>query len=233
MRQKSDKSKYNENRCVDKGKDYKPWIKTNEAKSTATAAMIPIPDGRSVSTLSGGERNFFYIMYFRDDVKEIEEQRALDMNIIGDICKDNGFKKPSRTITTDFLITFTDRHKVAYSLKYSRDILKETSGEYKLSSRAYQRLLERQVMEMEYWKRLDVGFKLVFGNELDKNYAENIQTVMRFWKLDDIDTTNAEDVLKYLVAHKLYPLDLEHKIVHFAAVAREREKEIWEVFRNV
>lgn len=233
MRQKSDASKYRENRCVEKGKDYKPWIRTNEAKSIATAALIPDPTGRSVSTLSGGERDFYYIMRYRTDVKEIEEQRALDMGIVEQICRENGFRKPSLRISTDFLVTFQDGTRTAYSIKESRKIFQPDHEDYRAHPERYRRLLERQVMEQEYWKRLEVGFELVFGDELDKAYADNIQTVMRFWRLEDIDITDTEAVLKYLVAHRLYPLDMRGHIVRFAEEARMREAEIWEVFKNV
>lgn len=233
MRQKSDASKYKENRCVEKGKDYTPWIRSNEAKSIATAALIPDPTGRSVSALSGGERDFYYIMRYRDDVKEIEEQRALDMSMVNQICQENGFRKPSLRISTDFLVTYLDGKRTAYSVKASRAVFQPNHEDYRTHPERYRKLLERQVMEQEYWKQFDVGFELVFGDELDRAYADNIQTVMRFWRLEDIDITNTEDVLKYLVAHRLYALDMRGHTICFAQEASMREAEIWEVFKNV
>lgn len=235
MRQKSDASKLRENRCVEKGRNYVPWIRTNEAKSIATASLIPDPSGRSVSTLSGGERDFFLIMRRREDVREIEEQRVLDAEIVRRICERNGFRKPSFRVSTDFLVTFEDGSRIAYSVKGSRNVFRPDHEDYRAHPERHRRLLERQIMEQEYWRELGVGFEIVFGDELDRAYAANIATVMAFSRVEDVDETDAEDLLKHLVARRLFPLDMRGRIVRFAEEARKREDEIrktWEEHKN-
>ena len=78
MKQKSDAKKRQEGRCLGTGNLYVGFIKANEIGSigTSTAIYDPIAE-RTVDTLSMGEKEFFWIMRFRDDVAQIQEQMML------------------------------------------------------------------------------------------------------------------------------------------------------------
>ena len=73
MKQKSDAKKRQEGRCLGTGDLYVGFIKANEIGSigTSTAVYDPIAE-RTVDTLSMGEKEFFWIMRFRDDVAQMD-----------------------------------------------------------------------------------------------------------------------------------------------------------------
>lgn len=166
MRQKSDKKKLQEGRCLGEGSDYVGFLKANEAKSTGTATEIydPIAD-RMVDVLSMGEKYFFWIMRYRDDVKEIREQMVLNPDTVREICEKNGFRVPIKCLTTDFLISYVDESSTAYSVKRDRSVLDKSV--YIGREKQYEALLIRQYIEKEYWKRHGIGFRIIFGDELD------------------------------------------------------------------
>ena len=224
MKQKSDAKKLQEGRCLGAGDRYVGFIKANEARSigTSTAAYDPIA-GRMVDTLSMGEKEFFWIMRYRDDVKLIQEQMMLSSETIRKICEEHGFRIPRNVLSTDFLITFRDGNRVAYSIKSGAD-------DFNPDSPKYGKLLIRQYIELEYWKRYGVDFRIVLRENLNKTLAVNIEHCMAYY--DPAHVENEEAMLKYLVARKAVSIPMDGEIVRFASLVRGNEEKIRELFRR-
>lgn len=226
MRQKSDKKKLQEGRCLGEGSDYVGFLKANEAKSTGTSTQVydPIAD-RMVDVLSMGEKRFFWIMRYRDDVKEIKEQMVLNPDTVRKICEKNGFRVPGRCLSTDFLVTYKDGSSVAYSVKSDRKVLDKDT--YK-NPGSYEELLIRQYIEKCYWEQHGVDFHIVFSNELNTVMAQNVSACMLFY--DRKYVTDTESKLKYLIAHKKIWIPMEQEILNFAGLAGAARDKIEELY---
>lgn len=224
MKQKSDTKKLQEGRCLGAGNQYIGFIKANEARSIGTSTEIHDPiSGRTVDVLSMGEKEFFWIMRYRDDVVRIQEQMVLSSETVRKICEEHGFRIPRNRLTTDSLITFRDGSRVAYSIKSG-------INEFNPQSPNYNDLLIRQYIELEYWKRYNVKFQIVLRENLNGILAANIANCMAYYDLAHVE--NEEAMLKYLVAHKAISIPLDKGIVQFATLARGNEDQIREAFRR-
>ena len=224
MKQKSDAKKRQEGRCLGTGNLYVGFIKANEIGSigTSTAIYDPIAE-RTVDTLSMGEKEFFWIMRFRDDVAQIQEQMMLSSDTVRKICEEHGFRIPRNRLSTDFLITFRNGSRIAYSIKSGAE-------EFNPESPKYQTLLVRQYIEMEYWKRYGIDFRIVLRENLNKTLAVNIEHCMAYY--DSAHVTGTETMLKYLVAHKAVSIPMDGEIVRFASLVRGNEENIRETYRR-
>lgn len=225
MKQKSDRQKLQEGRCLGEGKDYIGFIKANEAKSTGTAAEIfdPVAD-RTVDVLSRGEKEFFWIMRYRDDVIQIREQMMMNKEIIDSICAEKGYKAPQHILSTDFLVDLKNGKHVAYSIKSSRNEFDRYSNKYRLRPDRYRNLIMRQLIEKEYWEKHGIEFYIVFKEELNHAYAKNIETCMKFYKRETV--FDEESLLKHLIAHKLLKLPMEKGDINFSALAKTMSNEL-------
>lgn len=224
MKQKSDGKKLQEGRCLGAGDRYVGFIKANEIGSigTSTAVYDPIAD-RTVDTLSMGEKEFFWIMRYRDDVELIQEQMMLSSDTVRKICEEHGFRAPRNVLSTDFLITFRDGSRVAYSIKSGSD-------DFNPDSPKYGKLLIRQYIELEYWKRYGVNFKIVLRENLNKTLAVNVEHCMAYY--DPAHVVGEEAMLKYLVAHKAVSVPMDREIVRFASIVKGNEEKIREAYRR-
>lgn len=227
MKQKSDKKKLQEGRCLGEGSEYIGFIKANEAKSTGTATEIYDPiENRTVDVLSMGEQEYFWIMRYRDDVQTIREQMRLDKDIVKEVCQQRGFKSPTKILSTDFRISFANGRELACSVKASRKEF--DSG--RVQKEKYEKLLIRQTIEQEYWKKFGIEFRIVFRDELNHVLAKNIGTCMRFYKPEMV--TGIEDQLKYLLAHKVLSIPMDREILRFSKLVNGKENEIAELYRR-
>ncbi|WP_288703443.1 TnsA endonuclease N-terminal domain-containing protein [uncultured Clostridium sp.] len=202
------------------------FIRANEAKSTGTATEIydPIAD-RTVDVLSMGEKYFFWIMRYRDDVKEIREQMVLNPDTVRKICEANEFRVPIKCLTTDFLVTYKDGSSVAYSVKSDRKVLDKDT--YR-NPGSYEELLIRQYIEKCYWEQHGVDFRIVFSNELNTVMAQNVAACMLFY--DRKYVTDTETKLKYLIAHKKIQIPMEQEILNFAGLAEAARDKLEELY---
>ncbi len=202
------------------------FIRANEAKSTGTATEIydPIAD-RMVDVLSMGEKYFFWIMRYRDDVKEIREQMVLNPDTVRKICEANEFRVPIKCLTTDFLVTYKDGSSVAYSVKSDRKVLDKDT--YR-NPGSYEELLIRQYIEKCYWEQHGVDFRIVFSNELNTVMAQNVAACMLFY--DRKYVTDTETKLKYLIAHKKIQIPMEQEILNFAGLAEAARDKLEELY---
>lgn len=211
MKRKSDAAKKKEKRCLGEGNGYTPWIRAREAGSLGTAVSIWDPVAkRKVETLSQGEAELFWILRFQDGIKEIKEQIMLAPDIVSEICIEYGFRKPIHILSTDLLAEYDDGKIAAYSVKADRAaFMKEIDD-----PRKQRKILERTKIEQEYWKKHGAEFRIIFRNELNRVYAKNIETVMAFYDPGFVESE--EDMLRYLVAHKVIQIDMEAKPISFA-----------------
>lgn len=224
MKQKSDKKKILEGRCLGEGSDYIGFFKANEAKSIGTSCMIYDPiAGRTVDALSMGEKEFFYIMRYRDDVETIREQMRMDSETVRCICVKHGFRIPRNVLSTDFLITFRDGSMTAYSIKAGMK-------EFDPGSPGYKKLLIRQYIELEYWKQYGADFQIVLRERLNRTLAVNVEHCFSFY--DPACVTDEESMLKCLVAHKVVRVPMEKEIVRYASLVKGHEPEIRTLFER-
>ncbi|MCC2165491.1 TnsA endonuclease N-terminal domain-containing protein [Brotaphodocola catenula] len=224
MKQKSDAKKIQEGRCLGTGDRYVGFIKANEIGSigTSTAVYDPIAE-RTVDTLSMGEKEFFWIMRYRDDVKLIQEQMMLSSETVRNICEEHGFRVLRNVLSTDFLITFRNDSRIAYSIKSGAE-------EFNPDSPKYQTLLVRQCIEMEYWTRYGIDFRIVLRENLNKTLAVNIEHCMAYY--DPAHVQSEEAMLKYLVAHKAVSIPMDRESIRFAGLVKGNEEKIRETYRR-
>lgn len=229
---KSDKAKLKEKRCLGEGPDYVGFIKANEAKSIGTATEIydPIAE-RTVDVLSISEKWFYWITRYRDDVKEIQEQMVLNPEVVKEICEEYGFPIPTRYLSTDFLVNYTDGTSTAYSIKTDRQIFDKENMRYKKRNSAYENFLIRQFIEKEYWRRHGIIFRIIFGNELNTVLARNIRTCMGFY--DRKYVTDTESKLKYLLAHKHIQIEMDKEPLNFVRLAKDMRDTIEYLYAGV
>lgn len=227
MRQKSDRKKLEEGRCLGEGREYVGFLKANEAKSIGTASEIWDPiEKRTVDVLSQSEKTLFWCLRYSDRVAEIREQMLMNASIVEEICRCRGFRIPTNILSTDFLVTHTDGTSVAYSVKADRDEFHRDSDRYRLHPNHYNKLLIRQSIECDYWKRNGTDFRIIFGSDLNKVYARNIEICMGWY--DRCYVTDTESKLKYLLAHKWIDLPMDTEPLRFARLAQMMKDEIEE-----
>ena len=147
----------------------------------------------------------------------------LSSETVRNICEEHGFRIPRNVLSTDFLITFRNGSRVAYSIKSGSD-------DFNPDSPQYSNLLIRQYVELEYWKRYGVDFKIVLRENLNKTLAANIEHCKAYY--DSAHVRGTETMLKYLVAHKAVSIPMDGEIVRFASLVRGNEEKIREAFRR-
>ena len=163
-------------------------------------------------------------------METIREQMAMASQIIQEICEEHGFRKPTNVWTTDFLITYKDGSKVAYSIKSDRSEFDPDSDKNRNHPRKYNKLLIRQFVEKEYWERHGVEFRIVFRNELNRVLSGNIAICLSFY--NPMYVTDAESMMKCLIAHKVIRVPMDKEAVPFAKEVKGRETEIREIFER-
>ena len=88
----------------------------------------------------------------------------------------------------------------------------------------------RQYIEMEYWKRYGIDFRIVLRENLNKTLAVNIEHCMAYY--DPAHVQGEEAMLKYLVAHKAVSVPMDREILRFAGLVRGNEEKIRETYRR-
>lgn len=205
MRKITEKTKIREKRGTGTGSKYKPWIKAREVASEGTASTFTdYKHGREIQVLSQGELYYYYILRWNDDVEDIREQYPLDLKITLEIAKQLGIKHPKDNnthMTTDFLITKKDGTYEAYSIK---------SGRKELSNI---RTKEKMLIEKEYWKRLNIQFKVMYKSDINVLFVQNIMDVVKCYYLSDVHTK--EDEIRYKIANKELKVRMDRKYLNY------------------
>lgn len=168
------------------GNSYKPWIKIQDVPSLGRVTRVRgIKTNRQHELLSDMERNYFYILEYSDNVKDIREQFPLlpqeDTIAIAD---ELGLRHPRNpetgediVMTTDFLITVSTSDgikEVARTIKSKDDLLDK-------------RILEKFEIERVFWKKRNIDWGIVTEEEIDKTIAHNISFIQGYRDIKNVD----------------------------------------------
>lgn len=214
MRRKSDKTKRKEKYGTGHGADYKPYIRTSEFNSAGTCANpVDWKTGRTVQLLSQGEKYFWYLMRWNDHVIDIREQYPLPVKDTMRIAEEYGILHPHKgseplTMTSDFLVDFDNNMQGVFSIKLSK---KEVENS--------ERIIEKLFIEKKFWESKKIPFHLVYKEDLNVTYAENIRAAVQYYHLSDVH--DSISMSKYMVANKMIIMDIEmqNKSINFKEIA--------------
>lgn len=221
----SGKGKKRENRGTGTGADYKPWINTREMSGSGTKSLlIDWKHGRQIHTLSRNETYFYYIQRWDDNVLDINEQFPLDREKTERIAAALSIRHPllgndpEERMTTDFVITKTEGGKnkrLAYSIKDKYELLFGS-----IDNPDVKRLVEKQTIEMCYWKLQGIEFKVVFGDrDINKLFARNIELVVNHYNLKHVHTVY--EFMCYLIAHKFIEVPIEKEPIDIINITKK------------
>lgn len=177
---------------------YTPWIYANEFNSSgSTHNIVDWKHGRTIELLSDGEALFYYLLRWDDNVADIQEQYPLELDItnrLADSVNIRRIRDGKENMTTDFLVTFINGAKQAYSVKSRRE------------SHPSNRSIEKQWVEASYWKLKGIPWKMLYKSDANVIYANNIRLCVEYYDLSKV--TDETGYLKHLIAHKKLPVDL-------------------------
>ena len=168
------------------GSQYKPWIKIQDVPSLGRVTRVKgIKTNRQHELLSDMERNYFYILEYSNNVKDIREQfPLLPQEDTISIADELGLRHPKNpetgediVMTTDFLITVSIEDgikEVARTIKSKDDLLDK-------------RILEKFEIERMFWKKRNVEWAIVTEEEIDKTIANNISFIQGYRDIKNVD----------------------------------------------
>lgn len=222
MRRIKEKTKLAQGRCLGEGKDYRAETRAVEFSScgTSVCAYDPI-DQRRVELDSQGEMELFWALRFDDDVVSIKEHMKLDRELVASVCRRLGYRMPSHVPPTDMLVKYIDGHEVAYSVKYDINVFLEAPGRFQ-NKAALVRRLELTKIEKEYWAVFGIPYIIMLRSDMNGIYARNIENVMAFY--DERFIFSREDMLKYLIAHKIIRVDMKSKPLCFPELLKSIDR---------
>lgn len=211
----TEKRKIQEKRGQGVGPNYKPWIYVREVKSEGTSSEpIDWTNGRTCQLLSQGEKYLWYYLRWDESVKNIYEQYPLNIDITNNIALNANIKpmqNGKKHMTTDFYVEYQDGHYEAFSVKDSRSVLDD------------ERMVELQFVEMQYWEQLGIPWHIVYKEDLDSIYIQNLEIVTTFYNTKDV--YDVFSYIKYLIAHRQIEVELHKDLINVNNVY-ERNKEI-------
>ena len=216
----SEESKKKKGYGSGKAAAYIPHVHVGEFGSIGTTSNpTDWITGRAVELLSQGESIAWHILRWDDTVADIQEQFRLDLAATLTIAEELGLKHPNKgrtSMTSDFLVTYKNHSQEAVSVKASR-------------SRLSDRTIEKLYIEREYWLRKGIPLRLLYKDELNHIYAENIRRVVSFY--DKKDIVDDISVLKHLIAHKQIIVDMEHAPLDYLNLLSTYNKEVeqWKI----
>lgn len=163
-----------EGRGSGEGKDYKPWLITQDYPSMGIATRVMGGKTKRMHHFfSNVQLQYFYLLEWEDDVLDIRESYPL-LDLRGmieesDLRLDKFVDKESKTpfiITTTFLITLNNSGKnqsyAARSVKYASELSKNLT-------------LEKLEIERRYWKAKGIDWAIVTNKEINNVKAKNIE----------------------------------------------------------
>lgn len=165
------------------GKDYKPWITTQDIPSTGRRSRVPgWKTGRLHHTLSDNEIDYLYLLEWSDDVIDIREQFPLiDLEVAQTIASDMGVKYPTdektgfpRILTADFFITIQVNGQ-------TKDIARTIKPAIELDRK---RVIEKFEIERRYWTAKGIDWGIVTEREIPKTLVSNIEEYHSNYRLE-------------------------------------------------
>ena len=217
----SEQRKIKDKRGQGVGADYKPWIYVREIKSEGTSSEpVDWITGRTCQLLSQGEKYLWYYLRWNDAVKNIYEQYPLDLDTTNNIAINAGIKpmqNGKQHMTTDFYVEYQDGHHEAFSVKDSRSVLDD------------KRMVELQFVEMQYWEQLGIPWHIVYKEDLDVIYVQNLEIVTTFYNINDVH--DVFSYIKYLIAHKHIEVELHQNLLNVNDIYLDNKEFIDENYR--
>lgn len=149
---------------------YLPWIRVQDFASSGTISRISgSKTGRIHHFMSSGEKDFFYLLEWSDEVIDIREQFPLhDLERATSIASEAGIRYPRDPVsgfpyvlTCDFMIQ-TQNGLKARTVKRSNELRKK-------------RTIEKLEIERRYWHSLDIDWRLVTEYEIPIIKVRNIE----------------------------------------------------------
>ena len=138
---------------------------------------------------------------------DINEQYPLDKNETDYIASLLGVgysKNPNYIMSTDFLVTYSDGHKEAISVKPNKKALEN------------KRKFNNTCIEKVYWENHGIKFRMAYSDNIDRRITDNIRLVTRYYDPDSvIDNITA---MKHLIATKRFAIEL-NQIIDYKALA--------------
>lgn len=201
----SEATKLRQHRGLGHGAAYIPWIFTSEVPGHKGTHHNPVDwkTGRTVHLLSDGELYLYQMLRWDDNVRDIREQFPVPIEATYEISqKYKGFRHPRDNeglihMTVDLLVDYYDGMQRAFSVKVSRSDFEKHPNQIK-----------HEYIMKEYWEGQEKSeFHMVFTNEMNRNYADNIGQVVFYWQPNTV--TDKVSLFKFLVAHKQIKIDME------------------------
>lgn len=153
------------------GPSYQPWVQVQDFASKGTISRIAgRKTGRLHHFMSSGEKDYFYLLEWADDVVDIREQfPLLDLGTAIEAAGDAGIRYPRDSdsgfpfvLTCDFMISMKNGGLRARTVKRSSELTNR-------------RTLEKLEIERRYWSRLGIDWKIATEFELPVRKIRNIE----------------------------------------------------------
>ncbi|WP_054025278.1 heteromeric transposase endonuclease subunit TnsA [Bacillus sp. FJAT-28004] len=163
------------------GKDYLPWLRIQDVPSDGRATRgVGWTTGRRHELLSDIERDYCYLLDYSDNVSDIREQfPLLPLEETKLIAEKIGVKHPADpktgvdiVMTTDFLITYKDKH-YARTLKPFSELENE-------------RTIAKFEIERVYWEERHVDWGIITDQDLPDVLIRNIEWIHKEYHNDDV-----------------------------------------------
>ncbi len=209
----SEKTKIKQNRGTGIGAEYIPWIYAREIGSIGTESVFTDwKHGRPIQCLSQGEARTYYLLRWRDDVIDIREQYPLNLSATRAIAYRTGLPHPHDQhthMTTDMLVTYQNPNGTQYHKAYTIKPNQSSFNEY-----AYKNFL----IEQAYWSLFGIHLEIIYSDNLNKIFAENIKHCVRYYNLQSVKTD--VDYIKHLISKKKLILDMESQYLDFPTIVK-------------
>lgn len=163
-----------EGRGKGEGKDYKPWLTTQDVPSIGRRTRgTGWKTSRLHHTLSDHETIYLYLLDWADNVTDIREQFPLiDMEVAQNIASDMGVRYPTNNesgfpegMTTDFFITI-------YENGQTKEIARTIKPAIKLDEK---RVIEKFEIERRYWTAKGIDWGIVTEHEIPRTLINNLE----------------------------------------------------------
>lgn len=214
-----------EGRGSGEGKDYKPWLITQDFPTMGIATRVMgYKTHRMHHFFSNTQLYYFYLLEWDSNVIDIKEHFPLidieDTLVEQDNLKiDKFIDKESKTpyvITTTFLITIADNNGnnryVARSIKYASELNKKTTQ-------------EKLEIERRYWEAKSIDWGIITNKEINSIRVKNIEW-LHTEMLGDINLILDEDDAQGLLKGLFYRLAEENSSVIRIIGEFERDYEL-------
>ena len=218
MRKASVKNKIKAGKGQGTGATYQAFISASESHSEGTTAEFrDWKTGRIVTCLSQGEKMFYHILRWNDEVVDIQEQYPLDNKlvdaVVAKLSKEDAILLPDELqdnrepYTADFLVTMANGDKRAYQVKRNRMQINTLHDKRRIA------------IEGTYWNCLHIPFKLIYAEDIDEAYYNNIARAVRYY--DESNVFDNVSQFQHLVATKQVQIDMKSGLVDWKKAATE------------